>query len=124
MRMFFYGTLKEGFWNHNRFIGGSEFLGIGRTAYRYLMLGHSVPMIMPSKKGKPVTGEVYEVDRSRLPDLDRLESAYARVRGEIRMDDGSTIWASYYIGRNKQYWLGNGPNPWDHGEVFTWSIDQ
>jgi gamma-glutamylaminecyclotransferase len=123
MRIFVYGTLKKGFWNHNRFIGGSKFLGTGETAYRYLMIGQGVPMIMPSRAGKRVTGEVYEVNPQRLPELDQLESAYERVRGEILMDDGDTLWASYYIGRKKRYWIDmDSTTRWDRGDVYTWEV--
>lgn len=120
MLIFVYGTLKQGYENHEPFIGGSKLIGYGRTKYRYIMAGLSYPKIASSKKGKVVTGELYEVPLKRLPRLDQLESGYTRVRGQIELEDGQTVWASYYIIRHPLPWMR--PNKqWDAGDAYTWT---
>jgi gamma-glutamylcyclotransferase (GGCT)/AIG2-like uncharacterized protein YtfP len=121
MLIFVYGTLKRGYWNHEAFMEGAEFLGECQTVSPYGMTGHGFPMIFRDRKGKPVTGELFEVPRANLPELDRLEQHYVRIRGRIRMADGRIVWASYYVVRPRQSGFTFRSNDeWDKGDAFTW----
>jgi gamma-glutamylcyclotransferase (GGCT)/AIG2-like uncharacterized protein YtfP len=123
MRLFVFGTLKRGYWNHARFIGGSPLVGTGRTVHKYVMYGGGFPLIASDLSwGKPVTGEVYDFDPrgGRLARLDCLEGAYERVRGLIQMDDGRTLWCSYYIIRDPDLRGRQANRAWDCGDCYTW----
>lgn len=80
-RVFVYGTLKKGYHNH-LLLEDSEYLGPFVTEPEYTM--HSLmayPAVIPIGM-TPITGEVYEVDKSTFKDLDRLEgypSLYDRI---------------------------------------------
>ncbi|KRR02867.1 gamma-glutamylcyclotransferase family protein [Bradyrhizobium valentinum] len=78
-RVFVYGTLKSGFFNH-RLLGGCEFFGGAVTVPTYKMIetGHKMietgfPVILPDPEGKPLAGEIYTVDDETLARLDQLE---------------------------------------------------
>ena len=56
-RVFVYGTLKSGFWNHY-LLEGCEFFGRAATVPTYKMIENkmienSFPVIMPDPEGKP-----------------------------------------------------------------------
>lgn len=102
MKLFVYGTLKRGYWNHRSYLGDAEFIGEGQTKKEYAMAGRGVPYLIRSRTyAAPIRGEVFEFDPSggALKRLDRLEGAYDRVRGVIQMDNGKRITAYYYVGR-------------------------
>ena len=54
-RVFVYGTLKSGFWNHY-FLEGCEFFGGAVTVSTCRMIENGFPVIMPDAKGKPIAG--------------------------------------------------------------------
>jgi gamma-glutamylaminecyclotransferase len=77
-RVFVFGTLKRGFPLHDEGLGGATYLGAYRTAQRFPMFVAG-PWFAPMMLDRPgsarhVTGELYEVDDSRLAVLDALES--------------------------------------------------
>jgi gamma-glutamylcyclotransferase (GGCT)/AIG2-like uncharacterized protein YtfP len=79
-RVFVYGTLKSGFWNHY-LLKGREFIGAAATSPTYKMIDNGFPVIMPDPEGKPLAGEIYNVDDETLARLDQLEregSSYDR----------------------------------------------
>ena len=79
-RVFVYGTLKSGFWNHY-LLKGCKFFGHAATVPTYKMIENGFPVIMPDPEGKPLAGEVYTVDDETLARLDQLEregSSYDR----------------------------------------------
>ncbi|MBP6901105.1 MAG: gamma-glutamylcyclotransferase [Burkholderiaceae bacterium] len=99
VRLFVYGTLKQGFPNHhhNR---GRRLPGEFRTRLAHPMWVVRLPnedrapwlMDQPGQ-GLQVTGQVYEVTAAELPALDRLEevgqpSGYVRVAIELEPADG------------------------------------
>jgi len=71
-RVFVYGTLKSGFWNHY-LLEGCEFFGGAATVPTYKMIENGFPVIMPDPEGKPLAGEIYAVDDETLARLDQLE---------------------------------------------------
>ena len=60
-RVFVYGTLKRGFWNHY-LLEGCELFGSAATVPTYKMIENGFPVVMPDPEGKPVAGEIYTVD--------------------------------------------------------------
>jgi gamma-glutamylcyclotransferase (GGCT)/AIG2-like uncharacterized protein YtfP len=68
MKLFVYGTLKQGRSNH-RLMHGAKFLG---KAYILGYQLHQCPAITP-KEGGIVYGELYEVESSHVAMLDKFE---------------------------------------------------
>lgn len=115
VRLFVYGTLKQGFPNHhhNR---GQRLPGEFRTRLAHPMWVVRLPnedrapwlMDLPGQ-GHQVRGEVYEVAATELPAIDRLEevgrpTGYVRVAIELEPADGdgpassaSSFWAQAYL---------------------------
>jgi gamma-glutamylcyclotransferase (GGCT)/AIG2-like uncharacterized protein YtfP len=79
-RVFVYGSLKQGFGNHDHFLTGQEFLGERITADKdYNMLSYGAyPAAVRVREdnlegGYAIAGELYVVDNVTLSRLDRLE---------------------------------------------------
>lgn len=96
--VFVYGTLKKGFPNHDRYMSQMRLVGTFRTRERYRLVlngdRYSPCMIAGAGQGRHVEGEVYEVDRSGLAWMDRLErvdhsDGYQRHRIRVDPVDGS-----------------------------------
>lgn len=95
VRLFVYGTLKEGFPNHH-FNTGRRLAGVFQTREAYPLLVVRLPnedrapwLVNLPGQGWPVRGQVFEVDASALPALDRLEelgqpTGYVRVPIELQ----------------------------------------
>jgi gamma-glutamylcyclotransferase (GGCT)/AIG2-like uncharacterized protein YtfP len=74
--LFVYGTLKHGGCRHGMLVG-QRFLGEARTVPRYALLdlGEYPGLVAKEGTGQVVHGELYEVEDSLLPALDREEGA-------------------------------------------------
>lgn len=77
-RIFAFGTLKRGFSLHDQGLRGAKYLGLYQTTEPFPML-IAGPWFAPMMLDQPgvgvrVSGELYEIDASRLPALDALES--------------------------------------------------
>jgi gamma-glutamylcyclotransferase (GGCT)/AIG2-like uncharacterized protein YtfP len=108
-RIFVYGTLKGGFWNHY-LLEGCEFFGSAATVPTYKMIENGFPVIMPDPEGKPVAGEIYTVDDERLERLDQLEhegSSYDRRLIDVTLPLASgerlPTKAFIYVGREDRF---------------------
>ncbi|WEX76293.1 gamma-glutamylcyclotransferase [Sinorhizobium numidicum] len=78
VRVFVFGTLKEGFPLHRRGLAQAKFIGLYQTDRSYPML-IAGPWFVPMMFYEPgvgfrVSGELYEIDSAKLRQLDRLES--------------------------------------------------
>lgn len=97
-RVFVYGTLMKGRYNHDRYLRGQKYLGRAVLhGYAMYSLG-SYPGIVP-EEGEKVLGEVYEVDEKTLRRLDRLEDngrLYTRRTAEVWID-GGLVSAEVYV---------------------------
>jgi gamma-glutamylcyclotransferase (GGCT)/AIG2-like uncharacterized protein YtfP len=73
MRLFIYGTLKRGCYNHF-YMSGQQFIGEAHTApnYRLYNLG-GVPGMVSAAEGLSIEGEVWEIDEACRTRLDVLE---------------------------------------------------
>lgn len=99
--LFVYGTLKRGGCRHGP-LARQTYRGAARTRPRYALyhLG-AYPGLKPCPEGGQVVhGELYEVERSLLSWLDRVEGApdwFALAPIELDGIEGQT-WAYYYQG--------------------------
>jgi gamma-glutamylcyclotransferase (GGCT)/AIG2-like uncharacterized protein YtfP len=110
LRLFVYGTLKEGHLNHKLLVGGRK-IADGYTVRTLLMMdAGEFPVVF--ERGNdlaamlPVTGELYEIEDHTLIALDELEDLggmYDRRTFQIRTAIGSIVPAIMYVGR-PQYW--------------------
>lgn len=93
IRVFVYGTLKNGFYNH-RYLAGSRFIGSARTTEKYAMYTEGgIPCVVEDEAVSNIYGELYSVDGTVLQNLDRLEGHpnwYQRREIEICLDDGTS----------------------------------
>lgn len=99
MLVFVYGTLKRGYWNHDRFLRNAEFVGTGRTTDRFDMVSVGYPVAFESGRHQ-ILGEVFDVDRETLTDLDALESEgrnYNRRLQLVQMDSGEIELCMMYV---------------------------
>jgi gamma-glutamylcyclotransferase (GGCT)/AIG2-like uncharacterized protein YtfP len=108
-RVFVYGTLKSGFWNHY-LLEGREFFGGAATVPTYRMIENGFPVIMPDAEGKPIAGEIYTVDDETLARLDQLEregSSYDRKLIDVTLPLASgerlSTKAFIYVGRGDRF---------------------
>jgi len=76
-RIFVYGTLKQGFPNHENYMASAKPLGKYQTIEKYPLVlcgARYVPCMIDSPgKGLHVEGELYEVDDECLNRIDALE---------------------------------------------------
>lgn len=115
-KVFVYGTLKSGFFNH-RLLGGCEFFGGAVTVptYKmietgYKMIENGFPVITPDPEGKPLAGEIYTVDDETLARLDQLEregSSYDRKLIDVTLPlaagERLPTKAFIYVGREDRF---------------------
>jgi gamma-glutamylcyclotransferase (GGCT)/AIG2-like uncharacterized protein YtfP len=100
MRVFVYGTLKQGYGN-NRLLSKAKFI----------MFGHGFPVVFKDDGGHKIIGEIYDIgDNGKiLADLDALEGEGAMYdRKEVSVmplngDGAEFMTCSMYIG-NTKYW--------------------
>lgn len=114
MRVFVYGTLKQGYGNH-RLLEGKPLVGVGVTDIRYNMISGGFPVIMASDDGLPVRGEVYDItgDFDCLHNLDRLEGEgvmYHRRDIPVTLENGERCLCCIYEG-TEPYWGRRMANP-------------
>lgn len=87
--VFVYGTLMKNCYNHERYLKGEKYLGQAVLhGYALYNLG-SYPGVIPDEKEK-VLGELYEIDRQILKQLDILEGngrLYNRKAAEVCLED-------------------------------------
>jgi gamma-glutamylaminecyclotransferase len=100
MLIFVYGSLLEGYCNHDHFLAGSLKVADATTVengFRMIDLGH-YPGVLPGY-GR-ITGEIYDVNPQTLKRLDRLEghpNFYRRTGAEFLTTDGRRIEAELYM---------------------------
>lgn len=104
-KVFVYGSLMEGFWNHTRVLEGKvEILGKGEIIGSLYHLREGYPALLEGED--KVVGEVSgPVDKDLLRRLDYLEgytagrkdNLYNRKAVQVRMSDGSIMDCWVYV---------------------------
>lgn len=82
-KLFVYGTLRAGFYNHRLLRGRATYLGRGATRCLYRMnyaRGGNFPVVYSHPYGRTIHGEVYTVTDAALRDMDALELPYGYRR--------------------------------------------
>jgi gamma-glutamylcyclotransferase (GGCT)/AIG2-like uncharacterized protein YtfP len=98
-----YGTLKKGYRNYERLLAGREPIFRGFAALPYRLYGTpDHPMLVPSEREHSVLVEVYEVEESKLAELDALEAPYDYWRETVFLSP---------LGRNVEIYLHEAPPP-------------
>lgn len=92
---FVYGTLKNGYWNHDLLLK-QTFLGDALTKNNdFCMAMRGVPFVwrVPSGTGCKIYGEVYKVDIFGVMDMDRLENNGNFYNRElVEIEDHGKCW--------------------------------
>jgi len=100
MRIFIYGTLRQGESNHGQ-LEGARFVGPARTAARYTLVDLVDYPALVDGGTDAVRGELYEVGALHLERLDAFEEhPDVYVRSEIEMADGARTFA-YLLPRER-----------------------
>lgn len=99
MKVFVYGTLMKGQWNHS-YLVGQNFIGGARLDGYEMYQVRSFPGII-RQSGESVYGELYEVDHQTINNLDKLEdegNMYKRVLENVMtIRDGRLHKAYAYV---------------------------
>lgn len=102
-RLFCYGTLKQGYYFHDAYLGNgqSDFIGPAIASSDYSLYVGAQPHLIRETTDKPVKGELYEIDNELLGKIDNLEGhpvIYKRELIEIYLaDSGEKILAWAYL---------------------------
>ena len=100
VKMFVYGTLLSGQGN-NRFLTGSNLLGESSVkGFNMVSLG-AFPACIPSDGDGVVFGEVWEVDKDTLSNIDRLEGHPHFYHREVVQTDFGDAYMYIQDGRDK-----------------------
>lgn len=100
MRVFIYGSLKQGRGNHGVLeTSNAKFVAACETVKKYTMLDFGYyPGVVTSPEATTIKGEVYEVEvLDRLDYLEGYPDLY--YREEVELSSGDTAWMYLY---NKQ----------------------
>ena len=104
--VFVYGTLKHGFSNSFYYMADAEYIDDAVTLEKYAMIGKDYPfpyLLGKNSKGKRVKGELYEVTKSTLDKLDKLEgypTHYNRELVNLLTSEGKVLKALTYVKTN------------------------
>jgi gamma-glutamylaminecyclotransferase len=99
-----YGSLKKGQYNHS-LLKSSKYLGECAIPPGYGLYVFGLPFLVKDDKGPGCYGEIYEVSKETLNDLDVLEghpSIYKReLLDVVELDTGHKLkcWCYIYQGR-------------------------
>lgn len=127
VKLFVYGTLKRGEHNSHR-LEGATYLGHAVTEDCYDMISSGFPMIWDNANGRPVRGEIYQINRTILDSCDALEGHPYFYRRQLRhfvSDDGQKHEAWIYVTNPSHRTRRNGQSeiePNEHGEL-EWKLE-
>lgn len=101
-RVFVYGTLKSGFYFHDKYLGNgkSDFGGPALTTKDYSLYVDGMPHMVREASETGVKGELYDVDGDVLKSLDSLEGhpvVYFRDIIEVIDEKGEKVLAWAYL---------------------------
>ena len=92
-----YGTLKTGEANYSRFLEGRKPRFRGYVEIPYGMYANrAYPMLVPTRENSLVYVEVFDVDESKMGELDALEAPYDYWRESVHLREWGRD-ASIYV---------------------------
>lgn len=100
--VFIYGTLKKGFYFHEKYLGGDKSKSHGKavTGLDVALYVDGMPHMIHEKTDKPTKGELYEINDEVLKSLDELEGhpvVYKRELIDIVDENGEKMLAWAYL---------------------------
>jgi gamma-glutamylaminecyclotransferase len=98
--IFVYGTLRQGFENHEAFLKRSHYMGMAKTSDKYALYADEFPYVWKYQALSQIVGELYAVDESTLEAIDGLEGHpdhYVRERITVIADQGKVFKAWIYF---------------------------
>lgn len=107
MKLFVYGTLKQGYCRHH-YLNGQQFLGTAHTTpnYRLFDCGSYPGLVHCSANqasGLAIEGEVWDVDAACLAKLDQVEAVdeglYRRERVQLESPFDEITVETYFFNR-------------------------
>lgn len=124
MRMFFYGTLKRGYYNNPRLRlddpAVATFIGRASLPDHGIVMSGILPYAVRSK-GNSLEGEVFDVhDKNIIDMIDRMERGAGYEGIEVKVDSldtESTYNALFYLGRGSASAHDNVLNSYDHPDA-------
>jgi gamma-glutamylcyclotransferase (GGCT)/AIG2-like uncharacterized protein YtfP len=126
--VFVYGTLLAGYWNHRRCMGSAKLVSkhaVTEGQFQVTDVGYPMAFTRGPDRAQ-VVGEVYEVDRRTLQQLDDLEGhprMYRRRQVKVKVASGKTVSAwMYAFDRSPDGGFGD-PCSKDYAGRYDWSLD-
>lgn len=100
MKIFIYGSLKKGFYNHDVLKSiDARFIKNVQTTPDYLLVDLTYfPGLVRSENGKSIKGELYEIDEQGKKILDILEAVPTLYKDEvIQLNTGQNVMTYIYV---------------------------
>jgi gamma-glutamylcyclotransferase (GGCT)/AIG2-like uncharacterized protein YtfP len=100
-KIFVYGTLRRGFHNHH-LMSEAKHICDGRTTNNMRLVvhrSHGIPFTWKDEGGKPLRGELYDIDEKHLMPIHSMEvsAGYEAKWLPIILDNGETARAIVYL---------------------------
>ncbi len=109
-KLFVYGSLRKGM-SHHHYLKDQKFIGRARSALKFAVkmltfegIEGEYPIAQESGDGRPLDGEIYEINDDILQMLDEYEEypeLYDRRAFDFITDEGTTIEALMYCGHRR-----------------------
>jgi len=121
MKLFVYGSLKKGYWNH-RLLQDAIFVGEAVTKKHYTLVNSGFPKAVTvdiGRKKAPVAGEVFEIDEKHLRYCDGLEGHpdfYTRATIQVVLDSGDVVDTYIYEYNHSS----NQPSCTISNDIYSW----
>lgn len=111
---FFFGSLRQGYWNNALLSKDAVFLGPARTVAPFkLFIGKngSVPTCQPNAGEMPMQGELYALNPRDASNVYRLETGYEHAIFQVVTEDGKVHDATIFHHTNPAtcWYLGGEP---------------
>jgi gamma-glutamylaminecyclotransferase len=104
VKLFVYGSLKTGYWNNGK-LRTCHLAGVAYSYEKYHLVADAFPFAIPETShmfdcpALPIKGEVWDVDRPTLADIDAMEGEghwYFRETRKFFMEKGGIVDAFIY----------------------------
>jgi gamma-glutamylcyclotransferase (GGCT)/AIG2-like uncharacterized protein YtfP len=101
MNLFVYGTLRRGYWLHDRFLLNATFIGTGKTVPKFTMfINRVVPTIISGRDDAvEITGEVFDVPSDALSQILSTErlAGYREAWILAKLENGQEVQVMIFV---------------------------